>query len=37
MPVGVNKHGQPVFAAKGHRTVYEVPDFQAKARRILPP
>jgi hypothetical protein len=30
VPIGVDKHGMPVFASKGRRTVYRVPAFRQR-------
>lgn len=30
VPSGVDRHGMPVFASKGHRTVYRVPAFRQR-------
>lgn len=32
VPSGVDKHGMPVFASKGHRTVYGVPPFRQRGQ-----
>lgn len=36
VPSGVDKHGMPVFASKGHRTVYRVPTFPQRRRDLAP-
>jgi hypothetical protein len=30
VPIGVDRHGMPVFATKGHRTEYRVPTFRQR-------
>jgi len=37
VPAGCNKRGEPVFATRGHRTVYEIPTFGPKGGSVLPP